>query len=155
MLTAAAPVSYPVANGGFWHFVRLSWVAASLACAVAWMAWHVGLAPAQQGLLAAAAMMLLLGVDRRRPTPVGVRLQWTGDQWRLDGQEQAWRVRVGLDLGPWMLVKATSASPVSTRWLPLSAGDAPAAWSRLRQALYVAPGAGSGGSGELPAGAAP
>ena len=156
MVTAAAPVSYPVADGGFWHAVRLLWLAASVACLVGWLAWHLGRMAAEQAGLALASAIAVIGLERlrraRRPLPPGLLLQWTGEQWQLgDPGPQAWQVQVGLDLGPWLLLKATAASPRATRWLPLSAQAAPEAWPGLRQALILAPGR----AGPLPTGAAP
>lgn len=156
MVTAAAPVSYPVADGGFWHAVRLLWLAASVACLVAWLAWHLGRMAAEQAGLALASASAVIGLARlhraRRPAPTRLMLEWTGEQWQLGGLgPQAWQVQVGLDLGAWLLVQATAVSPRSTQWLPLSAQEAPAAWPALRQALILAPGR----AGPLPTGAAP
>jgi hypothetical protein len=69
------------------------------------------------------------------------RLRWDGEAWWLAesgrDDEIAVRLDILIDLGTWMLLRATPGP----RWLPLSRRDETSHWGALRATLFAAPGA--------------
>jgi hypothetical protein len=125
------------APGAAWGVSALVLLAA--AAVVAWFAAADGAVPAWLAVAALVAIAPALSLLRMPP----LRLDWDGSRFRGDGADGV--LDIGLDLGPWMLLRwrpAGTSRPWAPRWLPVSArAIGPAGWHALRCALHAPPAA--------------
>lgn len=144
-MRAPAPVRHPVACGGFWWAAWQSLALVAAAAVLIWLGigWRQGEPLWALGVVAVAAGGILswslAGLRSLRGWQV---LVWDGQTWCLHsraGQCCSGRVRVALDLGPWMLMRwqPDEGQAGGTLTLPLARVDGPQGWPRLRQAVHA------------------
>jgi hypothetical protein len=105
--------------------------------------WRFGPGP-QVALGAAACAALAAWVASLAARPVAHWLVWDGANWTVEvpgSSRVTGQVCVMLDLGDWVLLRFAAnmrgkAGAVQRIWLPMSRGEAGAAWHGLRTALH-------------------
>lgn len=144
-MRAPAPVQHPVASGGLWWAAWQGLALVSAAAVLAWLAnaWQQGEPLWSLGLVAGlTAGLLFWSLTGLRALQAWQALVWDGQNWHLrsrTGQCFTGRVRVVLDLGPWMLLhwQAEAGQAGGSLHLPLARVDGPQGWQRLRQAVHA------------------
>ncbi|MBX3634584.1 MAG: hypothetical protein KF683_04220 [Rubrivivax sp.] len=131
------PVSVRCSGGRPWQVLNLGLAALAAASLAAWIAGHAD-ASAATVLLAAAAAGGLAAWAASRSLPSPVELAWDGQAWTAGGAPGT--LDIAVDAGPWMLLRLHPAAGGRTRWLPVSAAEAGAAWHALRVAAYATAG---------------
>jgi hypothetical protein len=144
MVDAPAAQARIEGRGG-WAALQAVLAAAGTACAALWAASRAGLSPGvATGVVIAAAAATAAWTIRRQP-PSGGWLRWDGATWTVEvdgGASQPGTPLPTIDLGRWMLVRFTPASPAErtsprTLWLPIGRSTAGHDWSPLRAALFA------------------
>ena len=138
-MRAAPAVQVTLAPDRGWRIFSRALGAAALGGLAASAAMRLGWP--QAGVIAATALAALLGAwaGRRLVGPHEGMLSWDGAawHWQAAGQPEpqpAGEVRVAIDLGPWMLLRAHPAGRPAL-WLPLAERRAGAGWHPLRAAV--------------------
>jgi hypothetical protein len=154
-MRAAPAVRFSSRGGRPWHWIQALLAAAAAAATAAWaVGWAQGSdgAAAAVALLAASVAPAIAGLRIRWQAERSYVLGWDGSRWWLvapGGPRIGGRVRPGLDLGNWMLVRFDADRDAPPRWLPVARRDAPADWPAWRAAVYAAA-AMPGASGAAP-----
>lgn len=144
-MRAPAPVQHPVASGGFWW---AAWQGLTLVVAAAVMAWWASAwqqgesSWRQAGATGLTGLILIWSWSGLRSLRALDALIWDGQGWHLHnrtGQSSTGRVRVSLDLGPWMLLHwQPDAGQVGRALeLPMARVDGLQGWQRLRLAVHA------------------
>ncbi len=159
-MRAAPPLAFTVRRFGAWRAVLVALALAGCATTAAW--WHA-VGPFATGLdilvnLACLACALLPLVEACRLH--AWLLRWDGALWHVGratvgtDELRTGRLRVVLDLGPWLLLRfAAGPAPRpdarprrgSSAWIALQRQDLEAEWHAIRCTLYSPPPAGMPG----------
>jgi hypothetical protein len=130
----APPVSLRCQAGPVWGLVCAGVPALATAVLSAWVLMQLEQNPLPAVLLAPVVGSLLWSRSRHG----AVQLSWDGQRWAVDGQTV--RLDLMMDLGGVLLLRLRPHErPVGgppTRWLPVTAQDAGAAWHALRVAVH-------------------
>lgn len=134
------PVSVRCSGGRPWQVLNPGLAALAAASLAAWIAGHADASVATT-LLAAAVAGGLAARAASRSLPSPVELAWDGQAWTAGGARGTpGTLDIAVDAGPWMLLRLHPAAGGRTRWLPVSAAEAGAAWHALRVAAFATAG---------------
>ena len=109
-------------------------VVAGIAAMMAWMAGQDPQASAGLSMLVAAAALPMLGCAVSLWRVPAQSLRWDGQVWQLDAAPG--KLRVAIDLGPWMLLRFSPEGQRRSHWLPVQRLGLEAQWHALRCAVY-------------------
>ena len=142
-MRAAPACQVSLQRFGAWRAVVLGLAALGIASIAGWTLTRDR--PLETLLIAAAVLCALttavLGASLFHGTRA-THLRWDGLVWHLGPIGDAATpgdLRVAIDLGPWMLLRFTSALPEVSRrprWLPVQRRGLEAEWHALRCAVY-------------------
>jgi hypothetical protein len=125
----APPVSLPCRAGLAWRALCAGLPALAAAVLLAWLLMQLE----QNPLPALLAAPVVGGLLWRGSNDGAVQLSWDGQRWAVD--DQVVQLDLMMDLGSTLLLRLRHADR-PTRWLPVSAKQAGAAWHALRVAVH-------------------
>lgn len=156
-MRAAPAIQVSLNHFGAWRAAMLVLTLFGVLALGGWLAGRDGLSAAHRGISMVVAAGVLLWLCMSLARLPAVQLAWDGQRWTLKptaparAEPIAGEITVGIDLGPWMLLRfrpATSSRWARPSWLPVQRRGLEPQWHALRCAVYSPrPLESAGGSG--------